>query len=300
MQEIIEGILSHELLTAMESNMIAFWSSYGRANGSTLQATSDVVWFYTGIQDPLFNGVLYAKLNPDGVEAILDSLQAKIDEQGAPALWWIGPQSKPDHLGSLLEQHGLQPAGEVPGMAVNLGLVDDEPKMIANFTIQKVSNTEMQALWAQIVAIGTGSAYIYSTFATFYTGFFDKSGVIHAVYFDTAAVIITFILLGKLLEARAKGQTSEAIKKLMDLQAKTARVLRDGKEVDIPIREVVLGDLIIVRPGEKIPVDGIVTDTPDVLYKICRSLAEAHEPILNGSEISGSRFHYAAQPSRSL
>jgi GNAT superfamily N-acetyltransferase len=156
MQEIIEGILSHELLTAMDSNMIAFWSSYGRANGSTLQATSDVVWFYTGIQDPLFNGVLYAKLNPDGVEAILDSLQAKIDEQGAPALWWIGPQSKPDHLGSLLEQHGLQPAGEVPGMAINLGLVDDEPEMITNFTIQKVSNTEMQALWAQIAAIGTG------------------------------------------------------------------------------------------------------------------------------------------------
>jgi len=136
--------------------MIAFWSSYGRANGSTLQATSNAVWFYTGIQDPLFNGVLYAKLNLDGVEAILDSLQAKIDEQGAPALWWIGPQSKPDHLGSLLEQHGLQPAGELPGMAVNLGLVDDEPEMITNFTIQKVSNTEMQALWAQIAAIGTG------------------------------------------------------------------------------------------------------------------------------------------------
>jgi len=110
-----------------------------------------------------------------------------------------------------------------------------------------------------LVAIGTASAFIYSTFATFNTGFFEKSGFTHAVYFDTAAVIITLILLGKLLESRAKGQTSEAIKKLMDLQAKTARVLRGGKEIDIPIKEVVLGDLVIVRPGGKIPVDGIVT-----------------------------------------
>jgi GNAT superfamily N-acetyltransferase len=136
--------------------MIAFWSAYGRANGSTLQATANVVWFYTGIQVPLFNGVLSTKLKPDGVKAIFDSLRAKIDEQGAPAFWWIGPQSKPDNLGSLLEQHGLEPAGEVPGMAIDLVLVDNKPEMITNFTIQKVSNTEMQALWARIAAVGTG------------------------------------------------------------------------------------------------------------------------------------------------
>ena len=156
MQKTIEDISSHELLTALESNMIAFWSAYGRANGSTLQATSNVVWFYTGIQVPLFNGVLSTKLKPDGVKAIFDSLRAKIDEQGAPAFWWIGPQSEPDNLGSLLEQNGLEPAGEVPGMAIDLELVDNKPEMIANFTIQKVSNTEMQALWARIAAVGTG------------------------------------------------------------------------------------------------------------------------------------------------
>jgi GNAT superfamily N-acetyltransferase len=95
-------------------------------------------------------------LERNDVKAICDSLQAKIDEQGAPALWWTGPQSKPDDLGSLLEQYGLQPAGEVPGMAINLALVDDKPETITNFTIQKVSNTEMQMLWARIAAIGTG------------------------------------------------------------------------------------------------------------------------------------------------
>jgi len=156
MQKIIEDIPSHELLTALESSMIAFWSAYGRANGSTLQATSNVVWFYTGIQVPLFNGVLSVTLKPDGVKAIVDSLQARIDEQGAPAFWWIGPQSKPDNLGTLLEQHGLEPAGEVPGMAIDLVLIDNQPEMSTNFTIQKVSNTEMQALWARIAAVGTG------------------------------------------------------------------------------------------------------------------------------------------------
>jgi Cu+-exporting ATPase len=80
------------------------------------------------------------------------------------------------------------------------------------------------------------------------------------VYFETAAVIITLIKLGKLLEARAKGQTSAAIKKLMGLRAKTARVVRDGSEIDIPVEDVAVGDIVVVRPGEKIPVDGIVVE----------------------------------------
>jgi Cu+-exporting ATPase len=80
------------------------------------------------------------------------------------------------------------------------------------------------------------------------------------VYFDTAGTIIVLILLGRLLEARAKGQTSEAIKKLIGLQAKTARVVRDGQEIDIPVEEVEIADLVVVRPGEKVPVDGIVRE----------------------------------------
>lgn len=111
-----------------------------------------------------------------------------------------------------------------------------------------------------LIAVGTSAAYFYSVTAIFFPSLFRISGIRSAVYFDTSAMIIVLILLGRLLEARAKGQTSEAIKKLMGLQPKLARVKRDGQKIDIPIDKVQVGDLIIVRPGEKIPVDGIVTE----------------------------------------
>lgn len=111
-----------------------------------------------------------------------------------------------------------------------------------------------------LVAVGTAAAFVYSLFVTIKPDLFTSAGRGTDVYYDTAAVIITLILLGKLLEAGAKGRTSEAIKKLMGLQPKTARVERDGKEVDIAINEVQPGDIIIVRPGEKIPTDGEIID----------------------------------------
>lgn len=111
-----------------------------------------------------------------------------------------------------------------------------------------------------LVAIGTGVAYLYSLFPTFFPSWFIAQGLRPDVYYEAAAVIITLILLGRLLENRAKGQTSEAIRKLIGLQAKTARVIRNGREVDVPIAEVALGDIVLVRPGEKIPVDGEIVD----------------------------------------
>lgn len=111
-----------------------------------------------------------------------------------------------------------------------------------------------------LVAIGTGTAYGYSLFPTFFPDWFIAQGLAPDVYYEAAAVIITLILLGRLLENRAKGQTSEAIRKLIGLQARTARVIRDGREVDVPIAEVVLDDVILVRPGEKIPVDGEIVE----------------------------------------
>ncbi len=111
-----------------------------------------------------------------------------------------------------------------------------------------------------LIAVGTSAAYLYSVFATFFPSIFEIEGYTAEVYFDTAATIIVLILLGRLFEARAKGQTSEAIKKLIGLQAKTARIMKDGKELDIPVEDVDIGDIIIVRPGEKIPVDGTITE----------------------------------------
>ncbi|MFS8665998.1 MAG: cadmium-translocating P-type ATPase [Limnochordales bacterium] len=106
-----------------------------------------------------------------------------------------------------------------------------------------------------LVALGTSAAYFYSLAAVL----FPHLGI-DGLYFETSAILITLILLGKLLEASAKGRTSEAIKKLMGLAPKTARVLRDGVEVDVPIAQVQVGDRIVVRPGERIPVDGIVLE----------------------------------------
>ncbi len=111
-----------------------------------------------------------------------------------------------------------------------------------------------------LIAVGTTSAYLYSVIATFFPSVFLIRGYSAGVYFDTAATIIVLILLGRLFEAKAKGQTSEAIKKLIGLQAKTARVARGSTEVDLPIEDVEIGDIIVVRPGEKIPVDGIIRE----------------------------------------
>lgn len=111
-----------------------------------------------------------------------------------------------------------------------------------------------------LVALSTGIAFLFSTFNTVYPEFWHARGLHAHVYFEAAAVIIVFISLGKLLEERAKSNTSSAIKKLIGLQPKTVRVLRNNKEEEIPVSEVKAGQIIIVKPGEKIAVDGIVEE----------------------------------------
>ncbi len=121
--------------------------------------------------------------------------------------------------------------------------------------------TEMRHLnpgMNSLVMLGAGAAYFYSLLALLAPGLFPEGTA--TSYFEASGVIVTLILLGRYLEAAAKGRTSEAIKKLMQLQAKTARVIRDGKETEIPIEEVIAGDLVVVRPGERLAVDGIVTE----------------------------------------
>jgi Cu+-exporting ATPase len=103
-----------------------------------------------------------------------------------------------------------------------------------------------------LIAMGTSAAYFYSLY--------NLLNGIHEYYFESSAVIITLILLGKTFEAVAKGKTSEAIKKLMGLQPKTARVVRDGQEMDIAIEKLEIGDIIVVRPGERVPVDGVIVE----------------------------------------
>lgn len=159
------------------------------------------------------------------------------------------------------------------------GLINTAPWLLKNFWVQLLLATPVQ-FWAgwdfykatipalrhrtanmdTLVALGTTVAYLYSLFVTSFPAVIMDLGIEVMPYFDVAAIVIGLILLGRYLEARAKGQTSEAIKKLISMQAKTARIVRNGNEVDVPIEQVVVGDVIRVRPGEKIPVDGILLE----------------------------------------
>ena len=149
------------------------------------------------------------------------------------------------------------------------------PSLLKNYILQLLLATPIQ-FWAgwefykatipalkhrtanmdTLVALGTSVAFAYSALITFFPGFFMTTGVASMPYFDVSVVVIGLILLGRYFETKAKAGTSEAIKKLINLQAKTARVVRDKEEIDIPIEEVIVGDVIRVRPGEKVPVDG--------------------------------------------
>jgi Cu+-exporting ATPase len=142
-----------------------------------------------------------------------------------------------------------------------------------------------------LIALGTSAAYFYSLFPTLFPSFFINQGLTPDVYYETAAVVITLILLGRLFENRARGQTSEAIRKLIGLQAKTARLIRNGREVDVPIEEVQIGDVILVRPGEKIPVDGEVIEgasTIDEAMVTGESLPVKKQP---GDEVIGATIN---------
>ncbi|MDP3937921.1 MAG: heavy metal translocating P-type ATPase [Deltaproteobacteria bacterium] len=172
-------------------------------------------------------------------------------------------------------------AGAVLSVPVFLGsypsLFPWVPDILQNFVVLWILTTPIQfwagwqfyrGAWAALrhrtsdmntlIAVGTSAAYLYSVGLILFPGFFRAQGVAREVYFDTSTIIITLILLGRYLEAVARGRTSEAIKKLIGLQPRTARVIRHGSETDIPVAEVVSGDLVVVRPGEKVPVDGVV------------------------------------------
>lgn len=159
------------------------------------------------------------------------------------------------------------------------GLMNTAPAILQNFFVQLILAVPIQ-FWAglefyratipalrnrtanmdTLVALGTTVAFIYSAFVTFFPNVVMMLGIDHMPYFDVAVIVIGLILLGRYFEAKAKLGTSGAIKKLIGLQAKTARVVRDDKDIDIPIDQVQINDVVRVRPGEKIPVDGVILE----------------------------------------
>ncbi|MCL4502307.1 MAG: heavy metal translocating P-type ATPase [Deltaproteobacteria bacterium] len=142
-----------------------------------------------------------------------------------------------------------------------------------------------------LVALGTSAAYFYSAWVTFFPETVAAAGQAPATYYDTALMIITFILLGRWLEARTRGRASEAIRRLFALSPPTARLKRDAEEVEIPLADVRMGDLVLVRPGEKIPVDGVVVEGSSAVDESMltgESLPVAKEP---GMEVWGATLN---------
>lgn len=152
-----------------------------------------------------------------------------------------------------------------------------------------------------LVAISTGIAFLFSTFTTFNPDFWHHRGLHPHVYFEAAAVVVFFILLGKLLEERAKSTTSDALKKLIGLQPKTVHIIRNGQEQEIPVKEVRLGDEVVIRAGEKIPVDGKVisgnsfVDESLMTGEPLPAEKKAGEPVYAGTINQNGSFSFVAE-----
>src|SRR3989339_46071 len=240
-------------------------------------------------------GVTEAVVNLTNGKATLTSKEPVQNNLIIDAVKSVGYQAMIDETGNLDEKIKVEKAKELKDLKIKVygslflgglivwgsfpGIMDFAPALFKNFYFQFILATIIQ-FWAgqdlyraaisslhhrianmdTLVVIGTTVAYLYSIFVTFFPKFFMDLKIEAMPYFDVSTVIIGLILLGRFFEAKAKAGTGEAIKKLIGLQAKTARIVRNGKEIDIAIEEVKLGDVIRVRPGEKIPVDGIIIE----------------------------------------
>ncbi|MFA6081502.1 MAG: heavy metal translocating P-type ATPase [Patescibacteria group bacterium] len=240
-------------------------------------------------------GVTEAVINLTNGKATLSSEAPIEGNKIIDAVKSVGYQAMIENNGTLDEKIKVEKAKELKDLRVKVtvslflgslivwgsfpGIMEVAPTLFKNYYFQFVLAAIVQ-FWAgydlykaaisslrhrianmdTLVVIGTTVAFLYSIFVTFFPKFFMNLKIEAMPYFDVSTVIIGLILLGRYLEAKAKAGTGEAIKKLIGLQAKTARVIRNNKEIDISIDEVVTGDLIRVRPGEKIPVDGVIIE----------------------------------------
>ncbi|MEG3908976.1 heavy metal translocating P-type ATPase [Microcoleus sp. w2-18bC1] len=238
-------------------------------------------------------GMERATIQYDSKQTNLETIQSAVDDAGYQALplqEMAATEDDSEQAARKSESQTLQRKLWTAGIISTLLFVGAIPAMtglhlpfippwLHNFWLQLVLTSPVQfwcgksfyvgawksfkrrvATMDTLIALGTSAAYFYSVFVTFFPGFLTAQGLTPSVYYEVAASVIALILLGKTLENRAKGETSEAIRKLMGLQAKTARIVRNGEELEVPIAQVEIGDIVQVRPGEQIPVDGDVIE----------------------------------------
>ncbi|HSF74555.1 MAG TPA: heavy metal translocating P-type ATPase [Microcoleus sp.] len=238
-------------------------------------------------------GMEQATIQYDSKQTDLETIQSAVDAAGYQALplqEMAAAEDDSEQADRKSESQNLQRklwtagiisillvVGAIPAMTgLHLPFI---PAWLHNFWLQLVLTSPVQfwcgksfyvgawkslkrrvATMDTLIALGTSAAYFYSVFVTVFPGLLTAQGLTPSVYYEVAASVIALILLGKTLENRAKGETSEAIRKLMGLQAKTARIIRNGEELEVPIAQVEIGDIVQVRPGEQIPVDGDVIE----------------------------------------
>ncbi len=244
-------------------------------------------------------------ITPAGMRQVLQATGYDlVVEENAPTgtdVWQVQRDAQHRQYESLKKRTGLAIGLSVPVVLIGMFFMDQSGMSAswANYLMLLLSapvvfwlgrsyfvNAEKQARHGKanmdtLVALSTGIAFVLSAFSTLNPGFWHSRGLHPPVYFESAAVVISFILLGKLLEERAKSNTSSAIKKLMGLQPKTVRVVENGSEREVPVVQVRIGQLIVVRSGEKIPVDGVV---------------ESGESFVDESMLSGEAVPVAKQP----
>src|SRR2546426_7123031 len=274
----IEGMSCASCVAKIEHGLSAVPGvSRATVNLATEQAT---VEHQPGVTDPTTIAETIRGLGYTPVMAVEAPLTPALSLQGRGIGMEERQQRKEAAYRELKRRFWVAAALSVPvmllGMSEHLGLPVSQT---ASFWLQLLLTTPVQfwagwqfykGAWAvarhgttdrnTLIALGTSAAYGYSVAATVAPGSFTAGGATPQVYFDSSAAIITLILLGRVLEARAKGRTSEALTRLIGLQAKQARVIRDGRELDIPVEDVKVCDVVVVRPGEKVPVDGVILE----------------------------------------
>jgi len=156
LDKILESLSSHNLLPALESNMVEFWETYGRAAGSELYHGEDMVRVLTGVPVALFNGGYRACLAPDSASATIAETCEAIERWGVPFLWWVGPDDRPTDIGARLERGGFSLVGETPGLAIDLAILPSNPAIPENFSIKTVSDGQELEAWARVAGRGTG------------------------------------------------------------------------------------------------------------------------------------------------
>ena len=238
-------------------------------------------------------GMEQASIQYDSKKTSLETIQEAVDAAGYKALplqEMVAGEDDTEQASRKSESKILQRklyvagtisiillAGSLPSMTgLHLPFI---PPWLHNFWLQLVLTAPVQfwcgksfyigafkslkrrlATMDTLIALGTSAAYFYSVFVTIFPSLFIVKGLMPSVYYEVSSSVIALIFLGKILENRAKGETSEAIRKLMGLQAKTARIVRNGQELEVSIAQVEIGDVVQVRPGEQIPVDGEVIE----------------------------------------